>query len=100
MTATATENGTILRDLGEHGKVEFIDGDGRQRAYWLFAGGKRSRLVSVTTVLGCLEKRALYSWYEARGAEGRSGRLSRVSLIRKSPPEDAVEVVKASRARR
>ena len=94
MTATATENGTILRDLGEHGKVEFIDGDGRQRAYWLFAGGKRSRLVSVTTVLGCLEKRALYSWYEARGAEGALRAISQGELDPKSPPEDAVEVVR------
>lgn len=71
MTDTATDTGLVVRDLGDHGRVEFQDGEGRRRAYHLVApDGKRTRLPSVTTVLGVLEKRALYRWHEAKGCEG------------------------------
>jgi hypothetical protein len=85
----------VVRDLGEHGTVEFVDGP--RRAYHLVtADGKRKRLASVTTVLGCLEKRALYNWHEAQGAEGviraiRSKDLDPHDCV----PQEAIEVVRA-----
>jgi len=95
MSAVAQD--LVVRDLGEHGRVEFQDGEGRRRAYHHVTGGGRERLVSVTTVLGCLEKRALYRWHEAKGAEGtvlavRHGLLDPHDCI----PEEAVEAVRAA----
>ena len=50
MTATATENGTIFPRSGEHGKVEFIDGDGRQR---LLAVRRRQAFTVCVCNYGC-----------------------------------------------
>lgn len=85
----------VLRDLGEWGTVEFAESP--RRAYHLVTpDGKRKRMASVTTILGTLEKRALYRWHEARGAEGailaaRAGEIS----VTECEPSEAIEVVRA-----
>ena len=92
---TATVEGTVLRDLGEWGTVEFAESP--RRAYYLVTpDGKRKRMASVTTILGTLDKRALYRWHEARGAEGailaaRAGEIS----VTECEPSEAIEVVRA-----
>lgn len=88
------DGGAVLRDLGEHGTVEYTETP--RRGYKLIGpDGKAKKLVSVTTVLGTLEKRALYRWHEARGAEGaimavRAGMLNPHTC----EPSEAVEVVR------
>lgn len=99
MSAAAVDMGdgvqVVLRDLGEFGTVEFVETP--RRGYTLVTpDGKRKRMASVTTILGCLEKRALYRWHEAQGAEGaiqaiRNGELDPASC----EPSEAIEVVRA-----
>lgn len=97
MTATVeqADTGVVLRDIGEHGTVEYVEVP--RRAYHLVTpDGKRKRMPSVTTILGCLEKRALYAWHEAKGCEGtvlaiRAGELDPLTC----EPSEAVETVRA-----
>lgn len=98
MTAVAAAPGLVVRDLGDHGYVTFQDGEGRKRAYHhkTTLADKGRRLTSVTTVLGCLEKRALYAWHEAKGAEGavlaaRAGELD----VAGCEPSEAIQTVRA-----
>ena len=71
MSATDTETTTIIRDLGDHGTLEYRE-TARSRGYYLASPGepKPKRLVSVTTVLGILAKPALLRWSEDWGARG------------------------------
>lgn len=95
MTTTADVSSVVLRELGEHGTIEFTEKP--RRGYILVTpDGKRRKMVSVTTVLGTLEKRALYRWHEAKGAEGvvravQAGQLNPDMC----PPADAIEVVRS-----
>lgn len=94
MTA-AVADGVVLRDLGEHGTVEF-DTEKKRMPYSLVRpDGERESLDRVTTILGVLDKGALTRWAEARGAEGAFRAILQGDLSLESPPEDAIETVRA-----
>jgi hypothetical protein len=95
MTATAEHEVLLLRDLGEHGRVEYVETP--RRAYHLITpDGKRTRLPSVTTVLGIVAKPAIVRWSEAQGA---AGAFKAVQLGELDPkvhqPEEAIDIVRA-----
>lgn len=98
----------VERDLGDLGVLRFEqaprgwltkDGNRRQadwRRYKLAApDGAVRTLPSVSTVLGCLEKRALYAWHEEQGIRGVLEAIARDEL---DPaivhPDDAVQIVR------
>lgn len=67
MTVTDTEATTIIRDIGEHGTLTFAETP--RRAYYLERDGKRTRMASVTTVLGVIAKGAgMDRWQQDQGA--------------------------------
>ncbi len=71
MAATET-SASVFRDYEDGHRLEFVNGEGRHRAYYLHVPDveKRKRLPSVSTVLNCLAKPALYRWHEEQGAIG------------------------------
>lgn len=87
----------IERVLPDGSRLTFEQRDTGYRAYKLWTlGQKPVRLPSVSTVLGCLEKRALYAWHEAKGA---AGALAAVRMGELDPAihhdDEAIEVVRA-----
>jgi len=73
MSATDTETTTIIRDLGEHGTLEYRETP-RSRGYYLAPPGhaqRPKRLVSVTTALQVIAKgRGFDIWQHDQGAGG------------------------------
>jgi len=70
--------------------VEYRDASHR---YWIHHDGERNPAVSVTAVLGVLDKPALLSWAEACGAEGALI-LERRGELRNVDPKAAIDVVR------
>jgi len=91
---TVAEN-LILRDLGEHGTVQFDTAKKRLPYTLIRPDGEKVSLDRVTTVLGVIDKPQLVRWAEARGAEGAFRAIAQGDLSLQSPAEDAVETVRA-----
>ena len=70
--------------------VEYRDASHR---YWIHVDGERNPAVSVTAVLGVLDKPALLSWAEACGAEGALI-LERRGELRNVDPKVAIDIVR------
>jgi len=70
--------------------VEYRDASHR---YWIHVDGERNPAVSVTAVLGVLDKPALLGWAEACGAEGALI-LERRGELRNVDPKAAIDIVR------
>jgi hypothetical protein len=94
MTAIAPSEVRKERALPDGTSLSFTD-NGRSRIYRHHpADGKVTRLTSVTTILGCLEKRALYGWYEDHGARGAAKAMLAGEIDASTPEEEIVQRVR------
>lgn len=98
----------VERDLGDRGTLRFEEAPRgwltqkgeRRRSDWrcyalIDTDGKRRRMPSASTVLGILEKRALYEWHEAQGILGVLEAIARDELDPSTVhPDDAVTIIR------